>query len=129
MKDRTALRERFLRFSLPIQLGNLASNLARIDAWSDDVRAQQIVEHLIDESKFFIEWAAPGAELEQQFALVDLQRRLVRWQFAWSEIWNDSARRAAVAAEARQWSNRILAMSGLLDAADNEISHLEPVAA
>jgi hypothetical protein len=115
MKDRSALRERYLRDELAVQLGNLASNLAHIASYSECSEHRELVEQIIEDSKFFIEWSGPAAKYEQQLELVDLQIQLARWQLRWSEIWSDPLRRATVAAEARQWSERILALSGLLD--------------
>jgi hypothetical protein len=119
MKDRSALRERYLQDGLAVQLGNLASNLAHVASYSECSEHREIVEQIIEDSKFFIEWSAPAAKYEQQLELVDLQIQLARWQLRWSEIWGDPLRRAIVAAEARQWSERILALSGLLDESVN----------
>jgi len=123
MKDRSKLRETFLRGDLSTQLGNLASNLARISIYTEDVQYQEIVEQLLDESKLFIEWVAPLAELEQQFVLVDLQRCLVRWRFTWSDISLDATQRAIVANKTRQWSDQLLAMSGLLEEPTARVLH------
>jgi hypothetical protein len=119
MKDRNALRERYLQDKLSVQLGNLASNLAHIASYSGHPEHREIVEQIIEDSKFFIEWSGPAAKYEQQLELVDLQIQLARWQLRWSEIWADPLRRATVAAEARQWSERVLALSGLLDESVN----------
>lgn len=116
MKDRSAARERFLRDPLAVQLGNLASNLARIDNFSKYPEFCDSVKLLIEESKFFIEWAGPQAAYEQQVELVELQIQLARWQLTWSEIWPDPVRRGAVATQSRRWSDRVIELSGLLEA-------------
>lgn len=115
MKDRSKLRERFLRDHVSIQLGNLASNLARIADFIPLELEQAAILELFDESKFMVEWAAAAATLEQQFILVELQRCLVRWRFAWHDISADATQRALVIDKAREWSERLLAISGLLD--------------
>jgi len=92
----------------------LAANLARVKSFSDHPAHRDVVESLLDESKFFIEWAAPDAGLDAQTELVALQLQLARWQRAWSDIWADPARRASVAEQAGAWSKRVLEMSGLL---------------
>jgi hypothetical protein len=114
MKNQEAIRERYMRDPLPIRLGGLAADLARIQSFSDHPAHRDVVMGLIEESRFFIEWTAPDAELEKQVALVELQRQLTRWQHSWPHIWADPARRAAVAEQAGVWAERVLGMSGLL---------------
>lgn len=115
MRDRSKLRERFLRDRVAIQLGNIASNLGRIDSFITMEMEQSAVTDLLDETKAMIEWAAPSATLEQQFILVELQRSLVRWRFAWADIAQAATQRASVANSAREWSDQLIAISGLLD--------------
>ncbi len=114
MKDQDAVRERYNRDPLPLRLGGLAANLARVSSFADHPRHDSAVASLIDESKHFIEWAAPEADLSTQAALVTLQVQLALWQLRWSTIWSDPAQRAAMADQARVWSDHVLEMSGLL---------------
>ncbi|MGH9800428.1 MAG: hypothetical protein ACRD82_08700 [Blastocatellia bacterium] len=108
------LQERYLRDPLPVRLGGLAANLARVKSFSDHHNHRETVRSLLTESQHFIEWTAADASLPQQVELLELQRTLARWRLAWNEIWNDPERRSRMAAEARQWSNRVLESSGLL---------------
>jgi hypothetical protein len=114
MKDWTALRERYLRDEIPVRLGGLAANLARVKSFSDHPGHGDVVKSLLEESKFLIEWTALDADTGAQAELVDLQVQLARWQQTWASIWDDPARRAAVAEQAGVWSERLLEMSGLL---------------
>jgi hypothetical protein len=118
MKDnktkQSAKKERFLRDQLPVRLGNLASNLARVESISKHPALREAASKVLTESKFFIEWTAADASLPQQVELLELQRTLVRWQLGWDKIWEDAERRSRMAAEARQWSNHLLESSGLL---------------
>ena len=114
MKNQEAIRERYMRDPLPICLGGLAADLARIQSFSDHPAHRDVVMGLIEESRFFIEWTAPDAELEKQVALVELQRQLTCWQRSWAHIWADPGRRADVAEQAGVWAERVLGMSGLL---------------
>jgi hypothetical protein len=115
MKNQAAIRERYLRDPLPVRLGGLAANLARVKSFSNHPKHGAIVEGLIDESKYFVEWAAPDAEVDRQAELVAMQVQLARWQLNWSRIWADPTQRAMVASQAQEWSDQVLAMSGLLD--------------
>jgi len=114
MKDRTAIRERYLRDRLPIRLGGLAANLSRIKSFAAYDASREAVESMIDESKFFIEWTAAEAEISTAAELVELQVQLARWQRNWSRIWADPGQRREVAEQSAAWSQRVLEMSGLL---------------
>jgi hypothetical protein len=114
MRDWTVIRERYLRDELPIRLGGLAANLARIKSFSSHAANRDVVESLLDESKFYIEWTAADAEIDTAAELVELQIQLARWQRSWTSIWADVTQRMQVAEQSRIWSERVLDMSGLL---------------
>jgi hypothetical protein len=105
-----------MRDGYDVRLGGLAANLARVSSFSDNDHHQKAVEGLLEESKYFIEWCAGEAHPEESSQLVDLQVKLARWQYKWSDIWPDKKKRNLVAKEANEWSQRILLMSGLLKA-------------
>jgi hypothetical protein len=114
MKDWTKKKERYLHDDLPNRLGNLAVNLARITSLSDNVVNCDLVESLVEESKFFIEWTAIDVEIDKAAELVDLQIKLAQWQLMWAEIWANPTARMNVAKQAHNWSEYLLDMSGLL---------------
>ena len=114
MKDWRAIRERYLRDTIPIRLGGLAANLSRIKSFSAHDASQPVVEGLIEESKLFIEWTAAEAGIEAAAELVELQIQLSRWQRNWLKIWPDQAQRKEVAEQSAEWSRRVLGLSGLL---------------
>jgi SNF2 family DNA or RNA helicase len=114
MRDWNVLKERYLRDELPIRLGNLASNLARIKSRSQNAANCELVESLLQESKLFIEWTAQDAELEIAAELVELQVQLARWQYRWVGIWENAEQRIQIAEQAHVWSERVLNLSGLL---------------
>jgi hypothetical protein len=114
MRNWASLKERYLRDELPIRLGNLASNLARIKSRCQNIAYRDLVEGVIKESKFFIEWTAGEAEIEVAAELVELQIQLSRWQYRWHSIWGDPEQRMKVAEQAKIWSDRVLDLSGLL---------------
>jgi len=115
MKDWNALRERYLSDLLPDRLGGLSANLARIKTLTGKAISKNTIEYLIRESKFFIEWTAMDTDIDTTVELVELQLQLALWQLRWTKIWADPAQRMEVAEQAKIWSDRILARSGLLD--------------
>jgi len=116
MKDWTAIRERYLQDEVPVRLGGLAANLLRVKSFCGNDANQDVVENIIDESKFFIEWTAADAEIEVAAELVELQVELARWQSKWTGLWADATQRRAIAAQSGAWSERVLNLSGLLEA-------------
>jgi hypothetical protein len=114
MTNAAAIKERFLRDSPSRRLGNVAANLARIEAFAAEPDHSEIVRHLAEESAFFIEWAAPDVELEAQCELLALQRLLVNWTRSWADVWEDSQRRAVMRETAGRWSQRLLRLAGLV---------------
>jgi len=114
MRDYTKIRTRYLRDPLPIRLGGLAANLARIKSASTHRANGDAVVSMVDESKHFIEWTAAEAEVEVAAELVELQIQLARWQRTYATIWPDPVQRLEMAEQAKRWSDRILDLSGLL---------------
>jgi hypothetical protein len=117
---RQKLKDRYLRDALPVRLGNLASNLARIRSFSSETALNQATIKVLDESKCFIEWTAADAELSLQVELLELQRLLANWRLAWDEIWPNLEKRNDVARQASLWSQRLLERSGLLNPQKNQ---------
>jgi hypothetical protein len=116
MKDWTAIRERYLRDSLPVRLGGLAANLSRIKSFAAQDASREAVESMLDESKHFIEWTAAEAEVQTAAQLVELQVQMARWQQTWTKTWSDPLERKRLAEQSATWSKRVLEMSGLLSA-------------
>jgi len=114
MKDLSDIRARYARDPLPVRLGGLAADLARITSFSQNPANLAPVADLIREAAHFIEWCAPESDLESQVTLLELQRHLARWRMQLPQQFPDRTWRSQVIAEARQWSQRVLEMSGLL---------------
>lgn len=115
MSNRATIQTRYLRDEPPVRLGGLAANLARIKSFSDHPDHRDVVERLLEESKFMIEWTARDTALDVQAELVELQVQLSCWQYRWQDIWVDPEKRASVAQLAGAWSQRVLKLSGLAD--------------
>jgi len=109
-----ALRERYMQDGLHIRLGGLATNLMRIASVAEHPGNRQVVDRLLEESKFFVEWTAPDTSLDKQTALVELQVRLAVWHYKWPHDLTDQTKRTQLAREARIWAEQVLEMSGLL---------------
>lgn len=116
MRDWNALKSRYLRDELPVRLGNLASNLARIKSRCQHTAHGEIIEDLLQESKLFIEWTAADTEIEIAAELVELQVQLACWQYSWAEIRSNVQQRIKVSEQVKIWSEKVLNMSGLLAA-------------
>lgn len=116
MKDWTRIRERYRRDSVPIRLGGLAANLARIHSFANHDANQRAVEYLLDESKWFIEWTASEADIDMAAELVGLQIQLAQWQRQWAKIWADRIQRRHMSEQVHEWAEHILERSGLLQA-------------
>jgi len=114
MKDLSAIRARYMDDPLPVRLGGLAADLARIASFSQNPANLAPVADLMREAAHFVEWCAPESELESQVTLLELHRHLARWRMRLSQRFPDQKWRSQVIAEAQQWSQRVLEMSGLL---------------
>lgn len=108
-------RERFMRDSLPIRLGGLAANLARVSSISNNPANYTAAFGLIEESKHFIEWTAAESQVETAAELVNLQVKLALWQRTLEADWMNDDIRQEIGRDAKAFSNLVLQKSGLLD--------------
>lgn len=120
MKNFDRRRSRYLQDAIPIRLGGLAANLARIASFSKHPGHHEVVADILVESKWFIEWTAAELEIHQAAELVGLQLTLARWDWESHQNWHDETWRNRLAENAKQWSQRILEMSGLLPSITND---------
>jgi len=114
MKEIERIRERFLKDTSSVRLGNLAANLSRIVSFSQDSKNSKVVESLLEESKNFIEWMATDYELQVQSELIELQIKLALWHLQWHSILADSQKLSKVRNEIEKLSKRLINLSGLL---------------
>jgi hypothetical protein len=115
MKDRTDIRNRYLKDDLPTRLGGLAANLLRIKSFSLHQNNRDAVESLLDESKYFIEWTVRDADINVAAELVELQVLLARWQYRLESIWSQETQMKQLSDQSSIWSDRVLRFSGLLE--------------
>lgn len=108
-------RQRFLRDPLPVRLGGLAATLGRISSSAREGSEPATTRCLIEEARHMIEWTAADAEPEAAAELVLVQRQLTLWQNVWEAACQDRRQRVLLSVQAKIWSDRTLALSGLLD--------------
>ena len=108
------LRSRYSSDPIAVKLGGLAANLARVASFSKNERNRKAVLSTLQESKWFIEWTAHELKNEEAGELINLQIQLALWQIHFNKKWNDNSWRSELIDQSRQWSQRILQMSGLL---------------
>ena len=105
-----AVRERYLRDPLPIRLGGLAADLARVASCVDNPQNRSAVASLLEEGKYFAEWAAPHAPLLTQAALAEVQILLAYWHRRWLA----GQPEPSMPMQAKRWSEQLLKLSGLV---------------
>lgn len=105
-----SLRDRYLRDPLPIRLGGLAADLARIASFAVNPQNGAAVASLLEEGKYFAEWTAPDAPLNVQEVLAEVQVTLALWQRRWLA----GQLQPLMPAEAHRWSEKLLELSGLI---------------
>jgi hypothetical protein len=105
------LKQRYLQSDRSAQLESITLNLARIQTLANSADDGQIVQHLVRESQFFIEWTVPMIDLEKDIniatELVDLQRQLSEWKLDWETLWTNADDRISLATQAQQWCDRL----------------------
>lgn len=106
-------QETFVKDSIPIRLGKLANNLARIKSSYSDSIHEDVVKSLMRETMYFIEWIAPDIDIDNAFELANLGRFLTRWLFNWEQAWNDTKVKNQMIQELGTWSDSVLQMSKL----------------
>jgi hypothetical protein len=110
VRNMEAIKNRYLQDDLQARLGGIAANLARIATSSSHLANWEAVLSMLEESEFFIEWTAPGAPLNVQIFLVELQIQLALWHLVWPQVYTDSQKRKKLGQLAYAWSQNILAL-------------------
>ena len=113
MRDLKKMHQRFIQDGISVRLGNLASNLLRLNKWILMRHNDQAIIDLMREIAWFMEWSGDIASAE----LADMQREICRWRC----VWPVERVRHILALRAFQMSNRILEWSGLLEQATSEV--------
>jgi len=113
MKNFESVKARYLRDPIPIRLGGLAADLARIASTSANPANARAVAVLLEEARRFIEWTAAELEVDAAGELMDRQLALTLWRDLWDHARAHPVQRALLAHQAMCWSDRVLVLSGL----------------
>jgi len=113
--NKEKLRERFLRDPLPQRLGGLAATLGRVSSSARNSLDPLIVRNHLHEARYFIEWTAAETKPEVAAELVSMQRLITLWLRVWEKTSHFREQRTLLSVEAKQWSDRVLDFSGLLN--------------
>jgi hypothetical protein len=114
MIDKEQKRERFLRDPIPRRLGGLAATLGRISSSARRLTDPAVVQGMLEEAKYYIEWTAADTEPETAAELVSMQTLITLWEKVWESAFQNKTQRALLSIQAKQWSDRALDLSGLL---------------
>ena len=106
-----AVYDRYMRDPLPVRLGGLAADLARVVSCAENPDNSRAVMSLLEESKHFAEWAAGDAPVEIQAVLAEVQLAVALWQLHWRDGHPDPHMKE----HAQAWSDRLLELSGLTE--------------
>lgn len=104
------IRQRFLRDPLPIRLGGLAADLARIASFAGNPANHDVVASLLNEGKYFAEWIAPDAPIETQALLAEIQVALAVWE----RHWQHGRPVPMMSVEAERRAEELLRLAGLV---------------
>lgn len=115
MKSHPSTKSRFLADAVPLRIGAIAANLARLATFSRRPCNGAAVDSVIQESRFFIDWTARDVTEDLLEDLATCQRMLTRWHRSFATLWCDNERRSELSQTAREWSDRLIQRSGLLD--------------
>ena len=113
--DWRKLRERYLRDDWPRRLGNLASTLGRVASATNNPNTLATVPPSLRESMLMIEWNLQRTPSEILIELAAMQAELHLWWRGWEAVAPSPALRNLLSRRARQMSDRVLELSGLLN--------------
>lgn len=113
MKDYAPLLERYRRQPLPVRLGNLASNMARIRTMALDERTVADGATVVEESRHFADTLIADTEPAVGEELLRLRDLLDHWLAAWPGLVHVGEGRTEITEAAARWSNLLIDRSGL----------------
>ena len=118
--DWRKLHARYMRDEWPVRLGNLASTLGRVTQRLSHPDALTSVPSSLREAMWFIEWSVRGTPPEVLLELAPMQAELGLWRRSWDTVAQSFTLRMLLSRRARQMSDRVLELSGLLESSQRE---------
>ena len=98
-----------------MRLGHLASDLARIANLIGMRAEKETLKGVMEEAKFFAEWAARDVQLEVQMSLAEIQGYIAQKELECGSLSNDGEWKENVTRRLRAWSDELLKKAGFLD--------------
>ncbi|MCM8790231.1 MAG: hypothetical protein NC938_00820 [Candidatus Omnitrophica bacterium] len=114
MKNLNIIKERYMKETPTRRIGHLASDLARISAFLDNPKNIAAVEDILEESKYFIEWAVHEAPLQTQQLFSVIQPKLALWHLHIRRGTSDAPELQELKRKTKSWSIRLLRLSGII---------------
>lgn len=114
MSNLDEIKDRYLKEPFNRRLGHLASDLMRIAGFLDNAKNRKVVVDILEESKFFIEWAAPESPSHIQELFSEMQSRLALWHRHLLMMREDSKEITELAKSARHWSMQLIQYAGVV---------------
>lgn len=118
MRNQPEIQERFLKESPEMRLGHLASDLARIASFIEMQLKTEAIKTVIEESKFFAEWAARDAKPEIQMFLAGIRGFLAQKELELNSLSSNQEWKKEVSQYVRACSDGLLKKAGLIDAGE-----------
>ena len=115
MRNRLEIQERFLKESPEMRLGHLASDLARIASFMEMQIRVEAVKDVMEESKFFAEWAARDVKPEVQIFLAEIQSFIAKKELELDSLSNNQKWKKEVSEYVRACSDGLLKKAGFID--------------
>ncbi len=106
-------QDRFMSLALPVRLGELAESLAFARSTAEHSGHPKYLERTLRDCLNYIDWTSAEVAACTQIELAELRSRLTGWLGDAQAIWDDPAGLATLKAALTEWSQKILARSGL----------------
>ena len=113
MKDYASVLDRYRRQPLPMRLGNLASNLARIRTMALDQRTVADGAKVVEESRHFADTLIADTNPFLSEEMANLRDLLDEWLAAWPRLAQPSESLTEITKAAARWSALLIERSGL----------------
>ncbi len=111
MRDLSEIKACYLAQPPEQRLGYLAMNLARLRTLAKEAAASILIDNILYESKYLIEWTACEFDVETTAELVELQVQLARWQLTLNHCLTDNSRNQEFITQIGNWLKKVLQMS------------------